>query len=174
MNTPQQEYATSLGSKTFLSLLIAGLGLSILAGCTDSEARRQIAALRAELVEHRFEGARPKIEIVILNKELVPSSGEYGQPKLRLTGVVRQVGDFPLAEYKIQATFSAKISAKKTATMRIHADIKDKTGAFTEDESIYDLKDNDLPSADAVVVTLTDFIWWMPYRWQDTVTLKTG
>lgn len=151
-------------------LLIPLLAAALLtAGCGDPQARKDIADLRAELRDHRFASSNPKLEVSILKNEVVPTTGDYDYPKVRVTGIVRQTAEFAMETYNVQLQLKVKYTEGEATTLHVTVPIKDKTGAFTVDETLYG-KRNATPTLKAV--ELAGVTWWQERDWRDYVTFK--
>lgn len=151
-----------------VSTLIAAALLAT--GCADSKARKEIADLRSEIRDHRFEYSNPKLEVSILKSEVLPATGEYDDPKVRVTGVVRQNGEYPIDTYSVQVELKAKFTDGSSTTVRADIPIKEKSGAFTTDATIYGGRKNGAIGVKAI--ELVDAGWWRPRDWKDFIIFK--
>lgn len=152
-------------TKILLSTLI--IVASWGSGCTDSQARKDVAALRAELREHRFEYSDPKLEVAVLKTELLPADSEYSDPKVRLTGVVRQKGEYSLSTYTVQMELRVTLSDDSTHSVRAEVEMKEKSGVFTGDATLYRARKAPVKIKS---VDLAQLGWWRPSSWKTFAT----
>lgn len=157
--------------KPIACLLLAPLIAATLltAGCGDPQARKDLADLRAELRDHRFAFSNPKLEVSILKNEVLPASGEYDYPKVRVTGIVRQTAEYPMDHYNVLLKLKVKYTQGEDTALQALVLVKDKTGAFTVDETLYGRK-KETPTLKAVA--LVEANWWQPRDWQEFITFK--
>lgn len=147
---------------------VAALTSLFLAGCARQS---DLDALRAELRENRFEYSAPKIEVVILQREVLPPRSEYSGPAVRITGVIRQVGDFPLKQFRVGAELKVKHQGGAEASVYVSGPVRDGNFAFTADATLYEAAKKPLPRASEIQVELESVQWGRESNWRNWATL---
>lgn len=137
-------------------LLFVSLGVF---GCSrDSE-------LRNNLGDFQFIGQNPTMTVQVLKRDFIKASGDYDSPKLRLTGVIRQEGDFPVKVYSAQVIFEVLLGNKVINTGYTQdLIVKERNAAFSVEISLYGLEKTQKAKIESesslLQVKMKDFNWW--------------
>jgi ribosomal protein S28E/S33 len=84
--------------KTLAILTIAAL----LTGCTDKALQERVSVLEKDLGDFRFARRAPQIVAKVLAIEVENPEKDYLRPEVKITGILKQKGEFPLARYWAQ------------------------------------------------------------------------
>jgi hypothetical protein len=125
-------------------------------GCAP---KSELEALKRNLGDFQYAGLTPSITATIQKKTLIKAESEYGSPRLLLSGVAKQEGDFPLSNYHVQIAVGVFVRDQKVGTGYLSVEMVNGNGAFSEEVMLFDAKDIILPKGSMVSVRVEAFNW---------------
>jgi hypothetical protein len=150
--------------KSIISVIVISLAI-LLAAC-DSK-----SDLEKNLGDFRFIGLTPRLTMRILKREVVMPNSEYGRPTLKVTGVIQQDGDFPVAHYIAHVTLVVRSAGKEVGSSLINASVEGKSAAFTEDIYLGEGAGK-APAVESLKIEVDNFQWFPKRNGKKDIALE--
>lgn len=138
------------------TLPIALLLILAQSGCAP---KSEVEALKQNLGDFQYAGLTPSISATVQKKTLIKAESEYGSPRLLISGVAKQEGEFPISNYNVQIAVGIFIRDQKVGTGYLDVEMQNGNGAFSEEVMLYEARDVILPKGSMVSVKVQGFSW---------------
>lgn len=153
-----------------LPCLIATAFALLLLGCSQ---KKEIEQIQKNLGDWRFKGIAPELKFSILKMEVKRAEYDYGHPSVSITGVIQQIGTFPVTTYSTQARVLVKVDGKQNGTTYVSSEVKNGAAPFSHTIMLDDIPASaPLPKPAAITVEIAEFTWWPLQDIRSKVTLE--